>query len=732
MFRQNDIGFKSELRLSPNSIYMTTMILGCLLIFGVSVLTLPWEIMDHGLTFFLLLATFSVTGWLIERWKRQASSWFTFIGLSVLILLASIWFRLPELLLYEAFPIALLAGMVGFQAAALATVIETTASISILLSNPMDLKAPMISLALFGLWVMLGILFLIYRPFAQLTQWLQEYFEQEHRLIEDARDRKAELEQALKDTANVNRQLALANKKMAILSEIAEEAQKAKTIFVANVSHEFRTPLNMIIGLIDLMTRSPEIYDIVLTPKMREDFSVIQRNCEHLTNMINDVLDLTRIETGRLALYREWVSLHEIVNKSIEVVRPLLNAKLLDLILEIPESLPQVYCDRVRIQQVILNLLSNAARFTDSGGVTVKVGCESTQVIFEVRDTGPGIQPEDARRIFEPFWQGSEPIWQKKGGSGLGLSLSKEFIRLHGGKMWFETSSKTGSSFFFSLPLQTSDATRNINQYIKNDWVWVEDSFKSSKMGTASLNTKPYILLHDPLNVLYTHLTRYTDQIEFIELPDLNNLPKDCAAQALLMNCSTLEEIQSKCEQVEASCTSIPSIGFSVSQGTWQVLQLGAIDYLVKPITVEKLHKSIDSIGKKVNRVLIVDDDPDVLQLFQRMLLLYDASFQIQIAQSGKEAILAVRNDPPELILLDIKMEDLDGFQVLQEINRIAGKGNIPTIFTTAQDREEELSSAFLFATLKGGIGLSKMMRLSMEFTRVLTEPETKLGPGLE
>ena len=132
---------------------------------------------------------------------------------------------------------------------------------------------------------------------------------------------------------------------------VAEEAQRAKTTFVANVSHEFRTPLNMIIGLVDLMVDNPAIYDVILSPKMRDDLRVVYRNCEHLSNMINDVLNLTRLEAGRLALHRERVELGGLVDACVTAVLPLLEKKGLAIDVHVPEGFPQVSCDRTRVRQ---------------------------------------------------------------------------------------------------------------------------------------------------------------------------------------------------------------------------------------------------------------------------------------------------------------------------------------------------------------------------------------------
>ncbi len=178
----------------------------------------------------------------------------------------------------------------------------------------------------------------------------------------------------------------------------------------------------------------------------------MRRNCEHLASMINDVLDLSQIEAGRLALHKEWVDWHEVIERALVIVRPLLAKKGIALHLSIPDDLPRIYCDRTRIRQVILNLLSNATRFTDEGSITVTVRAESQYVVISVCDTGPGISAEDASRIFEPFQQGSFQQRRDQGGSGLGLSISKQFVELHGGRMWLQSEPGRGSTFSFRIP----------------------------------------------------------------------------------------------------------------------------------------------------------------------------------------------------------------------------------------------------------------------------------------
>jgi signal transduction histidine kinase/CheY-like chemotaxis protein len=562
-----------------------------------------------------------------------------------------------------------------------------------------------------------------------LTQWLSTYFEETQRFLEDARQRKVELEQVSESVANANRQLVLANKKMAMLSKIAEEAQKAKTVFVANVSHEFRTPLNMIIGLIDLMMRSPEIYDVILTPKMRDDLSVIFRNCEHLSNMINDVLDLTRIETGRLALFREWVDLVEIIKRGVSVVSPLLDSKHLSIDFVFSPGLPKIYCDRIRIQQVILNLLSNAARFTETGGITVKVSQEATRVLVEVMDTGPGIAPDDANKIFEPFSQGKEPVWQAKGGSGLGLSLSREFIQLHGGKMWFNSSPEQGTSFYFTIPFTPlEDPTSSPIRYLE-DWVWKEDSFKSSKVSSTDSVVKPRTLIYDQSEILYPRFVRYTDQIDFVKLTDLHHLPKMNLAQAILLNSESDEELMSMMGSVADNMPVTPIIGCKVGRETQRALDLGAKGYLVKPVVYEALKKSIEALEKSVQQVLIVDDDPEIQNLFSRMITFFDSSIEIRTASSGQEALHFLHQTTPDVMLLDMVMPGMNGWQVLENVNHIHPVNKIDTLIITAQDPTEQTVSDYIITTIKGGIPMDKLFRLSVEIPRLLMEPGLGLDP---
>ncbi len=432
------MGLDSELRISPRPVLAALLALAVALFLATQFLRLPDAFTTQVMTLLLLVGGLVVAGWLLTGARDQAGRWFTICAMLASIHAAHVWLRIPTVLVLAAIPVATAASLISFPAALATGLGEFILLIALLATRTVGLDASHVVIALLAVWAVVGVTYASHRQVRHLSDWVQEYFDRAQRFLEEARDRKAELERAMENLAQTNRQLALAGERMAALRMMAEEAQQAKTAFVANVSHEFRTPLNMIIGLVDLMVQTPAIYDMILSPKMRDDLRVVYRNCEHLATMINDVLDLSRLEAGRLALHRERVDLRDITDSCVAAVFPLIEKKGLKLAVHFPEDLPEIYCDRTRIKQVVLNLMSNAARFTEEGGIQITVALRDAQAVVSVADTGPGIRPEDADRIFEPFYQGSHQLWRDKGGSGLGLSISKRFVELHGGRMWHD------------------------------------------------------------------------------------------------------------------------------------------------------------------------------------------------------------------------------------------------------------------------------------------------------
>jgi signal transduction histidine kinase/CheY-like chemotaxis protein len=720
---------ESELRTSPRPVFVALMIIGCLLVLGAEILSYPWAVVGRVMSLLLLLTALSVTGWLLVSWKPGVGRWFTLLALVIAVHFTGIGLGLSEALALAWVPVAVAAPLIGLGAATL-TAVGEFAFILILLAYPVTELNPSIAvIALVAICAALTIMYAVYGSMRQLIAWLEEYFERAERSLEEVQDRRAELEQAMESLAHANRQLALANDRSAALRTIAEEAEKAKTMFVANVSHEFRTPLNMIIGLVDLMIESPEIYTVALSPKMREDLEVVHRNCELLSNMINDVLDLTRMGAGRMPLYRERVSLKQIIDHAVEVARPLLEKKRLALQITIPDDLPEVYCDRIRIQQVILNLVSNAARFTEKGGITIVVVQEDQQVLVSVADTGPGVSSQDAQRIFEPFCQGTGELWRGKGGSGLGLSISKRFIDLHEGRMWLESEPGAGTTFFFTLPLSPPiEPVARPGHQIREDWVWREHAFMASRGVSTSQLAKPRVVVCDETGALHAELARHSNQVELIDTRRLSQAAQElrqCPAHAMVLNTPASDNLCRLVETASQEAPGTPVIGCSVPRSVERAISAGALGYLIKPVARAHLQKAIQAVGKPVRRILVVDDDPDTLQLLNRMLLVCDSTLQVVTASSGQEALDELRRMPPDLMLLDIVMPDMDGWRVLECLRQDQRTRDVPAFFLSAQDpADQPLMSRVLVATMDEGLSLNKLLGCTLEISALLLKPE--------
>jgi signal transduction histidine kinase len=232
------------------------------------------------------------------------------------------------------------------------------------------------------------------------------------------------------------------------------ELDRLKSSFLANMSHELRTPLNSILGFADVMI---EGLDGPLTENMGNDLQLIQKNGQHLLNLINDVLDMAKIEAGRMNLVVEKFNLHDILEEITSITSPLASEKSLALFIE-PDSdhEVEVMADRTRLRQVMINLVNNSIKFTDKGKIAIHAGRQNDNVLIRVKDTGIGIPPDKLEAIFQEFIQVDTSTTRKAGGTGLGLPISRRLIEMHGGRLWAESSGVNGegSTFFVLLPIE--------------------------------------------------------------------------------------------------------------------------------------------------------------------------------------------------------------------------------------------------------------------------------------
>lgn len=673
----------------------------------------------------------SAAAWILILWKREIGLWCLIAGLVAIIQIINVGLSLPQALNLLVIPTALAVGLIGFPGAIIVGVAETLLLGLAWIFQVVGDSFATVFISAILIWTVLGVMWAISRRILAVAEWSWETHQQARTLIEEVRNQRAEREQVLADLAYANRQLVVVNEKLGAMRVMAEEAQKSTAAFVANVSHEFRTPLNMIIGLVDLLLETPDVYGDDLPPALMQDLEIVHRNCQHLANMIDDVLDLSQVEVGKLALHRERVNLTEVIDRALNLVRPLVEKKGLTLKFSLPPDLPEVYCDRTRIRQVIFNLLSNAARLTDTGGLSVRVERETDEIVIRISDTGPGIVAEDLEKVFQPFYRGMPGVVAGQTGSGLGLAISKQFVEAHGGRIWLESTFGAGSTFSFSLPISPPiPVPIKPGMYTREEWQWHE---RTTRPAAKSDPFRQRVVICDETRELYPIFIRYSDQVEFVDCANITDTVEQVLqsdAQAIMLNVTTPQDLFVQVEQLRQTIGDVPIIGCSVPPRSEHALRAGAQSYLFKPVLKTDLELALAQVGKPVRQVLIVDDNSDAQQLFARMLHASDETLGVRIASSGKEALEAMCVERPDVVLLDIILPDLDGWQVLAAMNQDANLRGIPTIFVSAQDpAERPQRSRMLMATMGDGISISQLLRCSQMLAASLLQPDPVRDP---
>jgi signal transduction histidine kinase/CheY-like chemotaxis protein len=708
--------FESDLRVSANWISTALFVLGMIVgVMGGFVVVTWVELLA------VLLLLVAAAGWWLYAWQPWAGRWFIILAITALLISGALWLRMPAILVLLAIPVALATVLISLLAG-----LATAASLTLLLALPLagvgGPEAPWI--AVVGIWSILGILFCATYPVRQVASWSWEYYRRAQQQLDEARSRKAELEQALADLVHANRQISLANERMALLRRAAEEARRQKEAFIARVSHEFRAPLNIIIGMISLMIENPKQYGGRFPRKAWEHLRIVYANCQHLSSMINDVLDLSQADAGRLTLHRTEADLREIVESSVTVVRPWLEEKGLALHVTMPDDLPPLSCDRVRIRQVILNLLSNAARFTEKGHVSIEVSHRNGHALIKVADTGPGIPPEDLQRIFEPFAQGSGDPLRTKGGSGLGLSISKQFVELHGGRIWVESQVGSGTAFFVKLPISApEEPAARPGHWIKEEWLWMA---RKSGPRLPEGQYRPRIVVYDRDGDLCQILTRRYGEIEFVEthsMPQAVEALRQCPAQALVINTGSPAELWGLVDQAREQVSDTPIIGCAYPPRLAQALKAGAAGFVAKPVTRPALAQAMARVGRPVRRVLVVDDEADAREMMAWTLRACQPDLEVISADGGAAALQMLRTHRPDLVLLDMVMPEVDGWQVLAAQQADEALRDIPVVIVSGQDMGDGvLSSQMVLATTRRGLGIGSFMECVRSLSKALLE----------
>jgi Amt family ammonium transporter len=477
--------------------------------------------------------------------------------------------------------------------------------------------------------------------------------------------------------------------------DAAETANRSKSVFLANMSHELRTPLNAIIGYSELIEEEAvdEGVDFIVP-----DLQKIRSAGRHLLALINDILDISKIEAGRMELFLETFEAAGMIEAVTHTITPLVEKNGNRLIVEMPPEPGRMHADLTKMRQILFNLLSNAAKFTQNGMITLRLeplmGDEGVPLFaFVVADTGIGMTPAQLGRLFEKFQQADASTTRKYGGTGLGLAISRQFALMMGGDITVVSQPGGGSTFTARIPVTVIDpqhaeaAPRDLDAEVSD-----ETRRSTAEMAAASAYCV-LVIDDDPAarDMIQRTLTRQGYRVEVA--PDGGT--GLALAQQLRPNLITLDVIMPGMDgwtvlaalKADPNTSAIPVIMLTIADTQEMGFALGADAYLVKPLDTDELLTILNRYKyqeRGEQTVLVVDDDALTREVLRRTL--ESEGWRVIEAQNGRVALDLVREGAPALILLDLMMPEMDGFRFVTELRAVDAWRSIPVIVMTAKD----------------------------------------------
>ena len=482
--------------------------------------------------------------------------------------------------------------------------------------------------------------------------------------------------------------LETANRELELRNREVERATQLKSKFLASMSHELRTPLNAIVGFSDLLADG---IPGQLNDKQQRFVNHIKQGSAHLLQLINDILDLSKIEAGQLELRCEQFLVKEALPEVLSTIRPLAMAKNIQVQQKLGTDRP-VYADRVRFKQILYNLLSNAVKFTPKGG-RIEIDCfESVnQVCLSVTDTGIGIRPEDQQIVFEEFRQVEGSPDAVNEGTGLGLAITKRLVEQQGGKISLSSEPGKGSRFTFTLPAGSNT--------FRPEPTNPPNSLPATTSGGSG---KPLVLVVDDEASARELLASYLNPEYRIAIAESGAEAVNKAHQ-LRPDAITLDLSMPGGSGFEALVTlkknpktaNIPIIIVSMVDQEKVGFALGAADYLIKPIRkpvlLEAIRKHVPPQGNDDSKILLVDDDPRTLEMLEESLR--SAGYETQSVQSGARALEVLSSKLVSAVLLDLLMPGMDGFEVIRHVRQEATLKELPIFVMTGKSLTPEESA---------------------------------------
>jgi len=467
--------------------------------------------------------------------------------------------------------------------------------------------------------------------------------------------------QTYKDTSEELDKVLSLSKDLEAARDEAKEASEAKSKFLANMSHELRTPLNGIIGYADLLLEECEDEG---NEMMAEDLTKITQSGSHLLSIINDILDMSKIEAGKMELFVSEFNISDLVEQIKNISQSLADKNNNKIIYEVADGLSSMKGDETRLRQCVVNLISNAVKFTENGTVKVRVESDNKPdegLIISVADTGIGMTEKQLQKIFEDFTQADDETTAKFGGTGLGLAITRNLVTMMQGTVGVESTLDVGSTFTISLP-RYLEPKQTVSEEIVGDTgplvLIVDDDLNIHDLACRILIQNGYRTISATDGSRGIEIAR--EKNPSLILLDIMMPEKD--------GWEVLKELRN-----DADLANIPVLVTSVLEEQKTAEALGARAYVSKPIDKKQLLDTLKSLDiESTSKVLIIDDDPDVRELVSRML--QNENIETIEARNGQEGIKMLEQNP-DLIILDLEMPVMNGFEFLEQTTT-----NIPII----------------------------------------------------
>lgn len=469
----------------------------------------------------------------------------------------------------------------------------------------------------------------------------------------------------------------------------ADTANVAKSQFLANMSHELRTPMNAVIGYTEMLQEEAEDRGL---DDMIPDFQKIRAASKHLLQLINDVLDLSKIEADRIDLNPEILSVDELLADVRANVDPLITKNRNELRITRLSKLGDVFLDRMRIHQVVLNLLSNAAKFTRRGTIEIiadrLTDADHDWLIIKVRDSGIGMTEEQLERVFEPFAQADASTTREFGGTGLGLSISRQICELMGGSLTATSEKDEGSVFTLRIPVESTGIRQGV--------IPLGAASGVSARPASSSGTRHVLVIDDDSSIRelmsrmlkregYSVITAATGE-QGLELA-ARFRPAVIVLDVMLPRLdgwAVLTKLKSNPELAD-----IPVVMQSILDEANKGFMLGANEYLTKPIDRKRVIKVISRLQRSDDQhALVVEDDADAREIMATWLK--SAGWKVATANDGQQGLEAWKRQPADLIVLDLLMPRMDGFEFMEELREIPEASNTRVVIVTAKDLDQD------------------------------------------